>query len=446
MDIFSSEYQLLTLNSATPGERLKSLKKLYDNSEIMSSLPPETTEVNNHVHTTFSFSPYSPAAAVWFARKAGLRAVGSMDHDSIGAAKETLEAGKITGTATTVGFELRVNFTGTAVEGKKMNNPDSANIVYMTVHGVPAVSIPAVEAFLKPLNEKRNKRNREQTARLNELILPFGLKALDFDRDIASLSEMENGGSITERHILYGFSKAIADHCGLGANLVKFLEETMSLSVKGKIRDLLLDEKNPHYLYDLLGILKGNFLPRFFIQPDEEECLSVYDVVKFANEIGGIPCYAYLGDVGESPTGDKKAEKFEDDFLDDLIPELKKIGFTGISYMPPRNTLEQLQRLQKLCSRYELMEISGVDINSSRQSFNCPEILKPEFSHLITATWALIAHEKLAAQNLKWGLFHSENPLASLSLDERIKRYGKWGEAMDQHHPEEIVKLADFSL
>jgi len=446
MDNLSPENQLKQLNLNSPEARLESLKNLFNNPDVQASLPAESTEVNNHVHTTFSFSPYSPSAAVWFARRSGLRAVGSMDHDSISAARETMEAGKIMGTATTVGFELRVNFTGTAVEGRKMNNPDSANIVYMTVHGVPATSIPAVEKFLKPLQDKRNARNRAQTAGLNELIVPFGLKALDFDRDIASLSETENGGSITERHILFGFSKAIADHCGPGENLVKFLEETMSLSVKGKIRDLLLDESNPHYLYDLLGILKGNFLPRFFIQPDEQECLSVYEVVKFANEIGGIPCYAYLGDVGESPTGDKKAEKFEDDFLDDLIPELKKIGFTGISYMPPRNTLEQLKRLQKLCSKYELMEISGVDINSSRQSFNCPEILKPEFSHLITATWALIAHEKLAAHKLEWSLFHPENPLASLSLNERIKRYGAWGEAMDQHHPEDIIKLADFSL
>ncbi|MDA3958657.1 PHP domain-containing protein [Oceanispirochaeta sp.] len=417
-----------------------------EDPEALALLPAESQEVNNHVHTTYSFSPYSPAASVWFARKAGLKAVGSMDHDSIGAARETLEAGKILGTATTVGFELRVNFTGTALEGRKMNNPDSANIVYMTVHGVPESKIGDVEEFLKPLQAKRNQRNREQTARLNDLILPFGLAALDFDRDIASLSETADGGSITERHILYGFSRALVSKYGKGQGLVDFIENNMDLKVKGKIRDFLLEDENPHYLYDLLGILKGSFMPRFFIQPDEEECLSVYRVVQFANDIGAIPCYAYLGDVSESPTGDKKAEKFEDDFLDDLIPEMKKIGFKGISYMPPRNTLAQLQRVQRLCHEYELMEISGVDINSSRQSFNCPEILQSEFSHLITATWALIAHEKLTAINPRWSLFHKDNPLASLSLNDRILRYGQWGEKMDQHHPEGIVKLTDFSL
>ena len=35
---------------------------------------------------------------------------------------------------------------------------------------------------------------------------------------------------------------------------------------------------------------------------------------------------AYLGDVGESPTGDKKAERFEDAYLDELMPALREMG------------------------------------------------------------------------------------------------------------------------
>ena len=107
MENKSSESQLKQLNLKNSEARLKVLKTFMGDPEILALLPPETMEVNNHVHTTYSFSPYSPTAAVWFARMAGLKAVGSMDHDSIGAARETLAAGKILGTATTVGFELR---------------------------------------------------------------------------------------------------------------------------------------------------------------------------------------------------------------------------------------------------------------------------------------------------------------------------------------------------
>jgi hypothetical protein len=366
-----------------------------------------------------------------------------MDHDSIAAAEETLAAGKIVGIATTVGFEVRVNFSGTALEGRKLNNPDSKNIVYMTVHGIPADQIGKASEFLKPIQEERNRRNRKETEALNALIVPLGIDALDFDRDVYDQSEAKKGGGITERHILYALSRKIVEKTGRGASLVSFLEKNMNLTISGKIREYLLDAENPHYLYDLLGILKGNFMPRFFIQPTEKECPSVYDVVRFGNEIGAIPSYAYLGDVGESPTGDKKAEKFEDDFLDELIAELKKIGFRAVTYMPPRNTLKQLKRVQKLCSENDLMEISGVDINSSRQSFNCPEILQDDFAHLITATWALIAHEKLAAQEERYGLFHKDNPLADLPLKERIRRYGILGEKMDRKNPESLIISAD---
>ncbi len=444
MENISREYILGILNDSTPEKRLDALKGISRDKDVMAALPPEGNEVNNHVHTTFSFSPYSPAAAVWFARQAGLKAVGSMDHDSIGAARETLAAGKILGMATTVGFELRVNFTGTAVEGRKLNNPDSKNIVYMTVHGIPADMIDRAAEFLKPIQGERNRRNRAETEKLNALIVPLGIEALDFEKDVYDCSEAASGGGITERHILYALSRKIMEKAGKGPDLVSFLEKNMDLTVTGKIRELLSDPENPHYIYDLLGILKGNFLSRFFIQPDEKECPSVYDVVAFGNEIGGIPSYAYLGDVGESPTGDKKAEKFEDDFLDDLIPELKKIGFRAVTYMPPRNTLEQLKRVQALCADNDLMEISGVDINSSRQSFNCPEILQPEFSHLIGATWALIAHEKLAARDARYGLFHPDNPLAALSLTDRINRYAVLGERMNRTRPEDLFDSVDF--
>ena len=61
------------------------------------------------------------------------------------------------------------------------------------------------------------------------------------------------------------------------------------------------------------------FLDGIFEQPDELECPDARSVVAFARSIGAVPAYAYLGDVGESPTGDKKAEKFEDDFLEELL-------------------------------------------------------------------------------------------------------------------------------
>jgi len=141
--------------------------------------------------------------------------------------------------------------------------------------------------------------------------------------------------------------------------------------------------------------------------------------------------------VGESPTGDKKTEKFEDDYIEELFEELSRLHYRAVTYMPPRNTVEQLRRVQQLCTEWGFMEISGVDINSSRQSFNCPEILRDEFRHLTDTTWALIAHEQLSSLNTRFGLFSPDNPLAGAALQQRIAVYARVGRELDLFHPEE---------
>lgn len=398
-------------------------------------------EVNNHVHSNYSFSPYTPSEIPLKAKEAGLGTVGIMDHDSVSGCAEFLEAAKRTNIAATAGCEIRVNMDDTIMQGRKTNNPDEPNITYIALHGIPATKFDAVKAFLKPIHEARIRRDRQEVEKLNAILAERGAPTLDFDADVYAISKAAEGGSITERHILYALSLKLIKQFGKGRSLIDFVENRMAIPVKGPLKELLLDEANPHYAYDLLGVFKSALVPEFFIHSGYDECITVYRAVEFAKSIGAIPAYAYLGDVGESPTGDKKAEKFEDDVLDDLIPELAKIGFQAVTYMPPRNTREQLARLQTLCHENGLMEISGVDINSSRQSFNCPILLEPEFAHLADAAWALIAHEKLAAANEQLALFHPENPMAQLSMEERISRYADIGRRMDHTQPERAIDL-----
>ncbi len=154
------------------------------------------------------------------------------------------------------------------------------------------------------------------------------------------------------------------------------------------------------------------------------------EVIAFAKSVGAIPCYAYLGDVTASPTGDKKAEKFEDDFLDVLFAELDRLGMPAITYMPPRNTAAQMARIAELAAEHGLLEVSGVDINTPRQVFNCPELQRPELGHLNDATWAMVAHELLAEADPDLGLFAPGSPQAAAPLTERIARYAAVGRAI----------------
>jgi hypothetical protein len=425
---------LSPLNAPLTEDRLSALKSLavYHRKPVPSAGP---REVNCHVHTTYSFSPYSPSAAAERAQAADLAAVGIMDHDSMGGAAEMRQAGLILGIATTAGVELRVSAAGTALEGRRTNNPDSLGVMYIIIHGVPSRSVARVQEFLRPIRAARELRGRRMVEGLNGLLPGFGLVPLDWQNDVRSWSRADDGGTITERHILYAVARAIVEKAGRGRPLLESLEKAIGIHPSGRVADYLADPSNDMLLFDLLGVLKSSFIEKIYIQPDAAECVPVQDAVNFFEGVGAIPAYGYLGDVTDSPTGDKKAERFEDSYLEELMAEVKRLGFRAIAYMPPRNTMAQLLRVQRLCTRHGFMEISGVDINSPRQSFNCPELALPEFSHLVGATWALIAHERLSDDGLRWGLFHPENPLAGQPLARRIASYAELGQSLNPSDP-----------
>lgn len=390
MDKFVERQEVLKLlNAPSPEERLANLAIIIGGEKEHPEVKPQYA--NNHIHTIYSFSPYSPTAAVYCARDEGLETAGIMDHDTIAGAEEFRKAGKIAGIGTTCGMECRADLSGTRMAGRKLNNPDQAGICYMAVHSVPSSGFARLNEVFAPLREKRNERNRKMTENINRLMEPFGI-TLDFDRDVIPISQYANGGSITERHLLCALSQKILDKAGK-EGCVKFVEQELGIGLNDKTRERLSDPENPHLIYDLLGVMKAELVSKIYI-PATEECIAFADLVKLADEVGAVLCYPYLGDVTDSVTGDKKAAKFEDDFLDELFEMLKEEGVRGVTYMPARNTREQLERLQKLCRDYGMMEISGEDVNSSRQSMICPQLSDPQFRHLVDAAWQLVEREK----------------------------------------------------
>ncbi len=383
---------MMTLNE------LKEIKRRTDAGELPA--PPDTAYVNNHIHTTYSFSPYTPTEALYMAWKNGLKTAGIMDHDSSGGAREFIEAGKIIGMPVTCGVECRVNMSHTRLAGKRINNPDQKSIAYVAMHGIPHQNIERVNAFFAPYREKRNERNRKMCANITAMMQPFGID-LDFDRDVLPISQYAAGGSVTERHILFALTHKITARYPTPAQVLDFLCGEMKLDIPQKVRDQIAAgaETPQFYEYDILGALKSNMVEKFYVDADEE-CPLVEDFISMVHENGGIAAYAYLGDVGDSVTGDKKAQKFEDDYLDLLIDVLREYHFDAITYMPTRNTPAQLDRLMTLCRENGFFEISGEDINSPRQSFICRALDDPRFSHLIDATYTLIHYEEDASSDL----------------------------------------------
>lgn len=345
------------LNATTAEQRLANLKALLAEEKEKPTVLPQFA--NNHIHTTFSFSPYSPTAAVWAARRAGLLTAGIMDHDSISGAAEFREAAKLAGIGSTCGVEMRISYKTSPFSEIKLNNPDSDGVAYMTFHSIKARYFDDVNEKIKPLREFRNQRNIKMLANIEK---ETGIH-LDFEKDVIPLSQYEYGGSITERHILFALAKK------------------------------MIPEGTEEEQYKLLGKLKSGLIKTIYIQPTDE-LMPLEEAIAFAKDVDAYLCYPYLGDVGASPTGDKAACKYEDDYLDELFAYLYKVGIRAITYMPSRNTLEQMDRLMKLCDQFGMFQISGEDINQPSQSFICKELEDPRFAHLVDAAWTLVKREE----------------------------------------------------
>ena len=233
----------------------------------------------------------------------------------------------------------------------------------------------------------------------------------------------------------------MTEHCGDNQSLLTFLRDALGITIPEKIAGFILDPANPHARYDLLGVLKSAFIGRIFIQPGDDECLSVRDAVAFGNRIGAIPVYAYLGDVGESPTGDKKAEKFEDDFLDELVPELSRSVLKALPTCRRVIRANNSPASKRYVDNMAYLKSVALILIVRAQAFTCPILLDPQFRHLLDATWALFAHERLGNYDASYGSFSPDNPLANISLDERVAAYAHIGQHIDPWQPDNVSHL-----
>lgn len=419
----NKEELIKKLNSDLLKERIdaiRQLKTLVDSGAI--SAPEREGYTNNHMHTKFSFSPYTPAEAVWKAYMSGLEIVGIIDHDSVGGAEEFTQAGEILGIATTVGFEMRTDWSGTKLAGRRINNPDQTGSAYICAHGLPRINYESADKFLSSIRNARSKRNRAMTERLNYIMRIYGI-SLDYDADVLPLSYASCGGEVTERHLLFALAQNMIKRVGKGQALIDFLSDKLDAPLSGKQLTYLLDTESSIYDYDVLNVLKSSFIQSIYIDTNPEEAPPVKEAVAHIKALGAIPTYCYLGDVGASPTGDKKEQKFEDDYLEEVFIECRDIGFDAIAIMPSRNTREQLERVMALCDKYGFLQISGEDINQPRQSLVCTQLKEQHFAHLIDAAWALVGHESSSAQDITKGMFADGAELSPEAIREKIAKY-----------------------
>jgi hypothetical protein len=107
--------------------RLQNLPKLAEGIKKGDILKPNRKEeyVNNHIHTFYSFSPYSPVKAVLEAYSAGLVTCGIVDHDTVSGVEEFKEAGKNYRYCYYYWYGMQSRFFENSLKRKKNQQPRS---------------------------------------------------------------------------------------------------------------------------------------------------------------------------------------------------------------------------------------------------------------------------------------------------------------------------------
>jgi hypothetical protein len=348
-----------------------------------------------------------------------------MDHDSVGGAKEFIRAGEILNMPVTVGFECRVSCLNTPLEGRRINNPDQLSCAYVAMHGIPHNKLLEADEALRPLRTARDRRNEKMCAAISSITASMGI-TVDYQNDVIPLSNHHLGGGVTERHVLFALTKKLTDGRSR-EDAVSTLEQLCG-DISSK-KDMLMNAPTEYFQYDVLGILKSSMISRIYV-PADEELMTMDQFCSLADSLGAVSAYAYLGDIkGASVTGDKKSQSFEDSYIDILFDTLKEKGFKAVTYMPSRNTADQLDKVMQMCSRYGFFQISGEDINSPRQKFICPALADSKFDHLRRNAFALIGHERISEKDGRKGMFSAEAISETPSVDKRAAEYEKLGRA-----------------
>ena len=98
-------------------------------------MPKTNEDVNNHIHTTYSFSPYSPPRQYGFLAggPVHLRPHRPRLHRR---RRRVLEACHIVGILGTVGIECRVTMKDTPLPTKS-STIRTRGMTYLTIHGCP---------------------------------------------------------------------------------------------------------------------------------------------------------------------------------------------------------------------------------------------------------------------------------------------------------------------
>ncbi|MCC6485147.1 MAG: hypothetical protein IT209_09910 [Armatimonadetes bacterium] len=383
------EEQLNSFDGKARHDALIQLRKLADEGGF--ALPSLKDETNAHMHSFYSYNAlgWSPSRIAWESRKYGLEVAGKVEFDVLDGTEEFLSAGEILGLKTVCSLETRVFIREYA--DKVINSPGEPGIAYFMTAGVYRLPEAQAEAAntAKTLYTIARTRNEELMERVNAHLAPV---TLDYRRDVLPLTPQENA---TERHLLAAYDAKARETYPQPDELARYWSQKLGVE-QSQARSLV---DNPVKLQETMRaklMKKGGVA---YVQPDSGSFPSVETVIRFAQEIGAIPCATWLD--GTNPGEDNMLE---------MLSLLQSKGVAMANIIPDRNwriadpeekalKLRKLEEMVQACRALDMPVIAGTEMNKLGQpfvdDFAAPE-LQPYAQDFMDGAHFLWGHTLLA--------------------------------------------------
>ena len=349
------------LGSFDPTERRQAMEALAALTRAGKiELLPRKGWINLHCHTFFSYNAYgySPSWFAWEAWRQGLDVAGIVDFDCLDGTHEFLEAGRLLGLKTTVGFETRVFIR--EYRHLVTNSPQEPGVSYLITTGFTEPPKPGTGAArtLTGMAARARSRNLVMLAKINDYLDPV---RIDYERDVLPLTA---AGNATERHMLEAYETAARRLFPHDDRLAEFWSRKLGEG-KEAVRALL---HNSPALRDLIRSRLMKHGGVGYAQPEEGSFPPLEEVIEMTLSCGAIPVAGWL-----DGTNDGEADPIE------LFEFFRSKGCAVANIIPDRNwnvpEPERALKVRKLheavaaAQKLDLPILVGTEMNKHGSKF-----------------------------------------------------------------------------
>ena len=403
-----SERLIEKLNNKLAFVRKASLKELKKRERADHSLVPNQNlhEVNMNIHTSYSFSPYSPTLAGYMAYKSGIKIACACDYGTLSGNDEFEYACEYLNINTVNGFEV------TLVNAKGEEG----------IYGFYGINKNASSEFLPMLENFRSvcfKRVSNVCEKINKKLVKFDI-LVDFEKDVCKNANTKKGATLTLKHLYKATSEKIIEKFTKGRALADFLRNTLCLDIEEGAYNLLCDPNNPFYVYDLISALRNNFSAvEGGLTPP---ALSDYLAVALKNSV--IVSYEYHA-PNNWLKNQTESQKTTEDF-ENVLKGLKNEGVNAISISANNLSEKLLEEFVKLAEKNEMIVVFNERVEYPRDHFEslAPVAIKP---YLEKCAYALLGNYLSALNNLEDGFYTNKTITKVADFKQRLLIYAQIG-------------------